>query len=92
MELTVIAYNLLQLIYYLTFSATGFVLDSHHFFTFDNRHVTFKGSCSYVLAQDLVDGNFSVVISLESGSLKSIAIINKGATLEILADKSVSIV
>lgn len=56
------------------FSKSGVITDGGHIFTFDGRHLTLPGSCSYILAQDIEDGNFSVVASLNKGTLNSITI------------------
>ncbi|XP_076294213.1 retinoid- and fatty-acid binding glycoprotein apolipophorin [Lasioglossum baleicum] len=56
------------------FSKSGVITDGGHIFTFDGRHLTLPGSCSYVLAQDIEDGNFSVVASLNKGTLNSITL------------------
>nr|CAD7604227.1 unnamed protein product [Timema genevievae] len=69
-------------------SGNGFVVDSQHFFTLDNRHFTFKGSCSYVLLQDVVDGNFTVVLSIDNGKFGSLLLADDKDSLELLADKS----
>nr|XP_033329599.1 apolipophorins [Megalopta genalis] len=56
------------------FSKAGVVTDGGHFFTFDGRHLTLPGTCSYILAQDMQDGNFSVVANFNHGSLASLSI------------------
>lgn len=56
------------------FSKSGVITDGGHIFTFDGRHLTLPGSCSYVLAQDIEDGNFTVVASLNKGTLNSITL------------------
>ncbi|XP_076643954.1 retinoid- and fatty-acid binding glycoprotein apolipophorin [Halictus rubicundus] len=56
------------------FSKSGVITDGGHIFTFDGRHLTLPGSCSYILTQDIKDGNFSVVASLNKGALNSITI------------------
>ncbi|CAG2059882.1 unnamed protein product, partial [Timema podura] len=73
------------------YKGNGFVVDSQHFFTLDNRHFTFKGSCSYVLLQDVVDGNFTVVLNIDNGKFGSLLLADDKDSLELLADKSVRI-
>lgn len=68
------------------FSLHAHLGDGQHIFTFDGKHITFPGSCSYVLAQDVSNGNFTLVANLESGKLKSISLFDKGDTIEV--DKS----
>ncbi|XP_023288424.1 apolipophorins, partial [Orussus abietinus] len=65
------------------FSKTGFVISGGHFFTFDGRQVTLPGSCDYVLAQDIQDGNFSVVASLKNGVLNGITITEPNESITI---------
>ncbi|XP_040158471.1 apolipophorins [Anopheles arabiensis] len=59
--------------------------DGGHFFTFDDKHFTFAGSCSYLLASDLVDGNFSIVADMDGGRLKSVTLVDKDSTVELTA-------
>ncbi|XP_047104150.1 apolipophorins isoform X1 [Schistocerca piceifrons] len=70
------------------YDATAILLNSHHFFTFDRRHLTFKGICSYILAQDAQDGNFTIIANIEGGSLKSIIVSDHATTYELASDKS----
>ncbi|XP_017790563.1 PREDICTED: apolipophorins [Habropoda laboriosa] len=56
------------------FSKSGVVTGGGHFFTFDGRHLTMPGTCTYVLAQDMQDGNFSVVANFNNGVLISITV------------------
>ncbi|XP_046492116.1 apolipophorins [Neodiprion pinetum] len=44
------------------------------FFSFDGRGVALPGQCSYVLAQDARDGNFSIVAQLQNGKLTGVTI------------------
>lgn len=60
------------------------VVNGQHIFTFDGRHLTFPGSCRYLLAHDHVDRNFSLVLQLHNGAPKSIILEDKnGVTIEI---------
>ncbi|ESP00735.1 hypothetical protein LOTGIDRAFT_112525, partial [Lottia gigantea] len=55
-----------------------------HFVTFDQRHFDFAGRCSYVLARDMVDDNFTVVLNFDKNSEpKSIVVLLKGLTVEV---------
>lgn len=42
------------------------IVGSQHFVTFDQRHYDFKGHCSYLLANDFVGHEFSLVLNYES--------------------------
>ncbi|XP_012266095.2 apolipophorins [Athalia rosae] len=56
------------------FSKYALFIDGGHFFTFDGRHLTLPGQCSYVLARDARDGNFSVVGEFDNGKLNSVTV------------------
>lgn len=56
------------------FSKVGFVLDGGHFITFDGKYFSMPGDCTYILAQDMLDGNFSVVANFNKGTLASVTI------------------
>lgn len=73
------------------FSVQGIIAGGQHIFTFDGRHITFPGSCKYVVSQDAVDGNFSIVITLDKGIAKSINVVDKsGNDVEVNLKKEVS--
>lgn len=65
------------------FTLHGEVADGSHFFTFDGRHLTFPGKCSYILARDFVEGNFSIVANLVDGKLNSISLTDKSGYVEV---------
>jgi hypothetical protein len=69
-------------------TAQGILIDLQHFITLDGRHFTFKGTCAYVLLQDVVDGNFSVAIDYAS---KSIIVSDQHDSVEVFYDSRVSI-
>ncbi|KAM0732090.1 Apolipophorin [Formica fusca] len=56
------------------FSKVGIVVDGGHFFTFDGNHFGIAGDCTYILAQDMQDGNFSVVANFNKGNLISVTV------------------
>ncbi|XP_019888404.1 apolipophorins [Ooceraea biroi] len=56
------------------FSKVGIVVDGGHFFTFDGNHFGMVGDCTYILAQDMQDGNFSVVANFNKGTLISVTV------------------
>lgn len=71
----------------LPFTKLARIIDGTQLFTFDGRHITLPGSCEYVLAQDVVNGNFSVVAKIDDGKLKSIGLVDKnGDSVEVSAD------
>uniref|UniRef100_A0A336M8K5 CSON013728 protein n=1 Tax=Culicoides sonorensis TaxID=179676 RepID=A0A336M8K5_CULSO len=72
------------------FTLHGHVGDGQHIFTFDGRHMTFPGSCNYVLAQDAFENNFTLVANLVNGKLNSLTLFDKTATVELAKDGVVS--
>jgi hypothetical protein len=44
------------------------IAGTQHFMTFDRKFFEFQGSCSYLLTQDFVDRNFSLVITFSPNS------------------------
>ncbi|XP_078574880.1 apolipophorins-like isoform X1 [Branchiostoma floridae x Branchiostoma japonicum] len=68
------------------FMADALISGKQHFLTFDKKHFEFGGDCSYVLARDMIDGNFSVVLNYHSGSAlqkKSLVVVIDEKTYEI---------
>lgn len=68
------------------------LIDGKHAFSFGGSHFSFGGaaSCNYVLAQDVVNHNFTIVASLGStGRLESISLIDKTNTVELKADTGI---
>jgi len=51
---------------FLNVSAEAMIAGSQHYMTFDRKFFEFQGSCSYLLAHDFVDKNFSLVITYSS--------------------------
>ncbi|RVE54932.1 hypothetical protein evm_000299 [Chilo suppressalis] len=60
------------------------IVNGQHIFTFDGRHLTFPGTCRYILAHDYVDRNFSLAIQLQAGAPKAYILVDRsGRTVEI---------
>lgn len=72
------------------FRKSGVVTDGGHFFTFDGRHLTMAGSCTYILAQDMQDGNFSVVANFNNGILISVTLTEPKESIAIKNNGNVS--
>lgn len=68
------------------FSLNALIVDGQHIFTFDQRHISFPGKCNYLLARDMLDGNFSIVANLNNGDLKSIELVDKTGSLTVKKD------
>lgn len=67
------------------FTAHAMIVGSQHFVTFDQKHYDFKGHCSYLLANDFVGHEFSLVMNYESD------IIGHYTLLLLLGHETVSI-
>lgn len=66
------------------------IVDGTQVFTFNGNQLDLQGNCQYVLAQDVVDGNFSIVAQIVDKKLKSISIIDKsGESLQVNNDGKV---
>lgn len=69
---------------YLYSTVRAVVVNGQHIFTFDGRHLTFPGTCRYVLAHDYVDRNFTLILQLQNGNPKALILENKdGKTVEL---------
>ena len=72
------------------------IIGSNHFMTYDRTHYDFSSGCSYLLAHDFIDGNFTVVVDYErdltvGGRSKSIVLyLNDTDVYEIKQDFTVS--
>ncbi|KAK5647146.1 hypothetical protein RI129_002038 [Pyrocoelia pectoralis] len=53
------------------------IVQGQHIFTFDGKHLTFPGDCSYLLSRDALNGNFSIVGTLKQGLLNGITFADK---------------
>ncbi|XP_038219067.1 apolipophorins [Zerene cesonia] len=68
------------------------IVNGQHIFTFDGRHLTFPGSCRYVLAHDHVDRNFTLMMQLQHGNPKSLILEDRsGAIIELKENGQASI-
>nr|AYH91713.1 apolipophorins-like protein [Pomacea canaliculata] len=45
------------------YKAYGYIMGDQHLVTFDQTHYNFAGRCSYILARDMVDDSFTVVVN-----------------------------
>lgn len=67
--------------------------NSQHFMTFDGRHFDFAGMCSYVLARDVVDKNFTVIMNYNRNrrnpKIKSLQVLAEGKNIELMDDYKV---
>lgn len=66
------------------------IVDGTQIFTFNGNQLTLEGNCQYVLAQDVVDGNFTIVAQIAEKKLKSISIVDKsGESVQASSDGKV---
>ena len=70
------------------FAAVASVSGNQHYMTFDRRHFEFAGPCSYMLARDMVDGDFSIVANYQgtrrNAVRKSLSVVSNGKEIEII--------
>lgn len=74
------------------FPIVGHIVGGEHLFTFAGDQITLPGSCHYVLAKDMVDGNFTIIAKINDKKLQSISIADKsGESIEINESGKVSV-
>lgn len=74
------------------FPIEGRIVEGEYVFTFAGDQITVPGSCHYVLAKDIVDGNFTVVAKIADKKLQSIAIADKsGESIEISSTGKITV-
>ena len=76
--------------FYVIVSAVAYVR-GNHFTTFDGEEFDFSGKCSYILARDFVDGNFSVIMNYLGNNKKQLVITTASQTLQIAPNGNVNI-
>ncbi|XP_050339177.1 apolipophorins [Bactrocera neohumeralis] len=75
-------------IFFNDFNLHGHIADGHQIFTFDGQHYSFPGSCKYILTQDSVDNNFTVVAHLNNGKLKAIILTDRDGNFAEISDSA----
>lgn len=66
------------------FDKQGHIIEGSQLITFDGRQLSLPGNCRYVVAEDVIDGNFTVVAHISANKLASISLIDKsGDSVEI---------
>lgn len=73
-------------IFFNDFELRGHVVDGQHIFTFDGQNFAYPGNCKYILAQDSVDNNFTIVAQLANGKLKGITLVDRDGNYAEIAD------
>ncbi|KAL1456907.1 hypothetical protein WDU94_001594, partial [Cyamophila willieti] len=73
------------------YSATGIIVDKSYVITYNGKWLPLAGSCSYVLAQDLRNNNFSVSIKVQNGKLSSVVVTDKEDEVEVFSNKKIKL-
>ncbi|XP_017126038.2 apolipophorins [Drosophila elegans] len=73
-------------IFFNDFELRGHVVDGQHVFTFDGQNYAYPGNCKYILTQDSVDNNFTVIGQLANGKLKGITLVDRDGNYAEVAD------
>ncbi|XP_071953839.1 apolipophorins-like [Antedon mediterranea] len=71
------------------YQAYAMMMGTEHFTTFDKSYFDFSNKCSYILASDFIDGNFSVIVDYdraENTDSRSIVVKVDDQTIEITSD------
>ena len=79
-----------RVMFYVIVSAVAYVRGDH-FTTFDGGEFDFSRKCSYILARDFVDGNFSVIMNYLEKNKKQLVITTASQTLQIAPNGKVNI-
>lgn len=77
------------------FNGKAIIAGNQHYVTFDNFHFDYAGECSYLLAKDFVDGNFTVYVNYVRDERlravrKSIVMMADGVKIEVSNDYKVT--
>jgi len=74
------------------YSSHATIAGNQHYMTFDRRFYEFAGECSYVLAKDLIDGLFTVVVNYDTARQeKSVTVKVDGHTIEVAPGYKVNV-
>ncbi|ALC48137.1 Rfabg, partial [Drosophila busckii] len=76
----------LSWVFFQNFELNGHIVNGQHVFTFDGQHYAYPGSCKYILAQDSVDNNFTVIAQLNNGKLKGITLVDRDGNFMEVSD------
>ncbi|GJQ78075.1 hypothetical protein Trydic_g2417 [Trypoxylus dichotomus] len=76
---------------FLPFRKYAIVVQGQHIFTFDNKHLTFPGKCSYVLARDVVNNEFSIIGGYANGAFAEVTFIDKADTITIKKNGAITL-
>ncbi|XP_060534250.1 apolipophorins [Cylas formicarius] len=66
------------------FPLYGMVIQGQHIFTFDGKHLTFPGTCNYLLAGDAINNNFTVAAAYKNGLLASVTLADQKDSITLV--------
>lgn len=68
------------------------IAGNQHYITFDKFSYDFAGKCSYLLARDFVDGNFTVIVNYGDDHIrKSLTVLTDGKKVDIGNDYKITL-
>lgn len=68
------------------------IAGNQHYITFDKFSYDFAGKCSYLLARDFVDGNFTVIVNYGDDHIrKSLTVLADGKKVDIANDYKITL-
>lgn len=70
---------------------TGHILPSGGFISFDGKFSFYNKNCKLIFAQEYTNNNFTVLGNIKNGQLKSISLVEKASTIEILDNGNVKV-
>ncbi|RZF44088.1 hypothetical protein LSTR_LSTR004460 [Laodelphax striatellus] len=73
------------------FTGHAYLVGGTDFFTFDRYHVQFKGDGHYLLAQDFVDGNFTISAKIKGGKVEAVVLSDKTDSVELTNKETVNV-
>lgn len=74
------------------FPIEGRIVNGEFIFTFTGEQFNVAGDCQYVLAKDMVDGNFTIVAKIAGKKLQSIGVADKsGQSVEVNANGQIAL-
>ncbi|KAH8403597.1 hypothetical protein KR222_003107 [Zaprionus bogoriensis] len=73
-------------IFFQNFELRGTLVNGQHIFSFDGQAFAFPGNCRYILAQDSVNNNFTVIGQLNESKLKTIILIDRDGNFIEVSD------
>lgn len=73
------------------FKSQAMLIGSKYFITFDKQFYNYKGQCTYLLARDFQDANFTLLVSYESdGRTNELILLINNTVVNINPYKNVS--